>query len=112
MEVKEKDFPEIITLCGSTKFKKEYMETMRKLTLKGKIVIPVRVFAHSKSKPITKEEKKMLDELHLRKIDLSDTIYVINPGGYMGESTKKEIMYVRKNGKNIKFLCDKNARNN
>ncbi len=99
----EKEFPEIVTLCGSTKFKEEYLKVMKELTLEGKIVIPVGLWGHS-GDPITEEQKKMLDELHLRKIDLADSIFVINPGRYIGESTKKEIKYALNKSKIVKYL--------
>ncbi len=101
--VKEEKFPEIVTLCGSTKFKKEYLEVMKKLTLEGKIVIPVGLWAQS-GDTITEEQKRMLDLLHLRKIDLSDSIFVINVNGYSGESTKREIEYAQTKGKKIMYL--------
>ena len=98
--------PEIITLCGSTKFKDKFMEVARKLTLKGKIVILPGVFGHADNEPITPEQKRMLDDLHLRKIDMSNSIYVINSNGYIGESTMKEIEYAKKHEKKIMYHTD------
>ena len=46
----------------------------------------------------------MLDDMHLRKIDLADEIFVINVGGYIGESTRREIAYAEKIGKKINYL--------
>ena len=46
----------------------------------------------------------MIDDMHLRKIDLADEIFVINVGGYIGESTKWEIAYATKTGKKINYL--------
>lgn len=97
----------IITLCGSTKFKNEFLEMNEKLTLEGNVVISVSMFGHADNKfgnIITPDVKKLLDEVHLRKIDLSNEIFVINVGGYIGESTKKEIQYAKKTGKNIRYL--------
>lgn len=94
--------PEVITLCGSTKFKEQFLEVQRKLTLDRVIVLSCGLFAHADNELITEEQKKMLDELHFRKIDLSDGIYVIDVQGYVGESTRGEIGYARKNGK---FIC-------
>lgn len=48
--------------------------------------------------------KEMLDDMHKRKIDMADSIYVINVGGYIGESTKSEIEYVREHGKKINYF--------
>ena len=52
------------------------------------------------------EDKKILGELHYKRIDISDAIYVINVDGYIGESTKKEIEYAKKLGKEILYLED------
>ena len=38
--------------------------------------------------------------------DISDAIYVVNVNGYIGESTKKEIEYACKLGKEILYLED------
>ena len=46
----------------------------------------------------------MLDEMHLAKIDMADEIFVINPGGYIGSSTKREIAYASAKGKKINSL--------
>ena len=95
----------VITLCGSTKFKDAFMEAQKRLTLEGNIVISVGMFGHSGDDEVWKEgTKEMLDDMHKRKIDMADEIYVINVGGYIGESTKSEIEYARKNGKGVQFL--------
>jgi len=52
---------------------------------------------------ITNEQKTALDALHLRRIDLADRVLVVNPGGYIGESTSREIAYARATGKPISF---------
>ncbi|MCH7567837.1 MAG: hypothetical protein IIA87_00275 [Nanoarchaeota archaeon] len=94
---------EIITLCGSTRFKEEFMNVMRRLTLEGKIVIPPGVFGHSDNERISDEEKRKLDELHLRKIDISDSIFVVDVNGYVGDSTRREVDYAKENSKGIYF---------
>ena len=95
----------VITLCGSTKFKDAFMEAQKRLTLEGNIVISVGMFGHSGDDEVwTEGTKAMLDDMHKRKIDMADVIYVINVGGYIGESTKSEIEYARKNGKEVQFL--------
>lgn len=38
---------QVVTLCGSTRFKKEFMEVQKQLTLEGNIVISVGLFGHS-----------------------------------------------------------------
>lgn len=102
----------VITLCGSTRFKDAYMEAQKRLTLEGNIVISVGLFGHSGDSEVWEnmdegtltETKKMLDDMHKRKIDMSDEIYVINVGGYIGESTRSEIAYAEKTGKTVKYL--------
>ncbi len=95
----------VITLCGSTKFKDAFMEAQKRPTLEGNIVISVGMFGHSGDDEVwTEGTKAMLDDMHKRKIDMADEIYVINVGGYIGESTKSEIEYARKNGKGVQFL--------
>ena len=93
----------IITLCGSIKFKEEFMKVQEELTLKGNIVFTPNFFNNLKDE-INMETKKMLDEMHRQKIDMSDEIYVINLGGYIGESTKSEIEYAKAKGKKISYL--------
>ena len=95
----------IVTLCGSTRFKEQYMEVQKRLTLDGCIVISVGLFGHSGDEEVCKPGvKEMLDDMHLRKIDLADEIFVINVGGYIGESTRREIAYAEKMGKKVNYL--------
>ena len=102
----------VITLCGSTKFKDAFLKAQKDLTLKGNIVISVGLFGHSGDSEVwdnmdegtLTKTKKMLDDMHKRKIDMSDEIFVINVDGYIGESTKSEIEYAKKTGKKIKYL--------
>jgi len=96
--------PKIVTLCGSTRFKEEFIEANKTETLKGHIVISVGLFGHHEGLDMGGETKKMLDELHLRKIDLSSEILVINVDDYIGDSTKKEIKYAERNGKKVRYL--------
>ena len=95
----------IITLCGSTRFKDEFLAAQKRLTLEGNIVISVGLFGHSGDDEVwTESTKPMLDDMHLRKIDLADEIFVINVGGYIGESTRREIDYATKTGRKITYL--------
>jgi NAD(P)H-nitrite reductase large subunit len=95
----------IITLCGSTKFKDEFIAVQKRLTLEGNIVISVGLFGHSGDDEVwTESTKEMLDDMHKRKIDLADEIFVINVGGYLGNSTKSEIEYALITGKAIRYL--------
>jgi hypothetical protein len=95
----------IITLCGSTKFKKEFITEQKRLTLEGNIVISVGLFGHSGDSEVWSETTKpMLDDMHKRKIDLADEIFVINVGGYIGSSTRSEIEYAEDTNKPVVYL--------
>ena len=95
----------VITLCGSTRFKEQFLEAQKRLTLEGNIVISVGLFGHSGDDEVwTEGTKEMLDDMHKRKIDMADAIYVINVGGYIGSSTRSEIEYAREQGKTIFYL--------
>lgn len=81
------------------------METQKRLTLDGCIVISVGLFGHSGDDDVWKPGvKEMLDDMHLCKIDMADEIFVINVGGYIGESTKREIAYAEQKGKKVNYL--------
>ena len=102
----------VVTLCGSTRFKNEFIEAQKRLTLEGNIVISVGLFGHSGDQEVQEnmdegtltKTKEMLDEMHKRNIDMADSIYVINVGGYIGDSTKSEIEYAKAHGKAIHYL--------
>ncbi len=95
----------VITLCGSTRFKDDFIEQQKRLTLEGNIVISVGLFGHSGDNEVrTQNTKQMLDDMHKRKIDMADEIFVINKNGYVGESTKSEIEYALKTGKKVNYM--------
>ena len=102
----------VVTLCGSTRFKDEFMKVQKDLTLKGYIVISVGLFGHAGDSEVWEnmdegtltKTKEMLDDMHKRKIDMADEIFVINKNGYIGSSTLSEIEYAKKTGKIIKYL--------
>ncbi|MEW8993700.1 hypothetical protein [Clostridium sp.] len=97
----------VVTLCGSTKFKNDFIKAQKELTLQGKIVISVGLFGHADGEfgtIITEEVKIMLDDIHKRKIDMADGIFVINKNGYIGSSTRNEIEYAKQHGKEIVYL--------
>ena len=102
----------VVTLCGSTRFKDAFYEVQKQLTLAGNIVISVGLFGHSDDEEVwdgmdegtLSKTKEMLDDMHKRKIDMVDSIYVINVGGYIGESTKSEIEYAKAHGKKVEYL--------
>lgn len=95
----------VITLCGSTRFKDAFLQEQKRLTLEGNIVISVGLFGHSGDEEVwTEGTKAMLDDMHKRKIDMADEIFVINVGGYIGESTRDEIAYAKSQGIAVRYL--------
>ena len=102
----------VITLCGGTRFKDAFMETQKRLTLDGNIVISVGLFGHSGDIEVwdgmdegtLSKTKEMLDDMHKRKIDMADEIFVINVGGYIGDSTRSEIEYAEMHDKKVRYL--------
>ena len=102
----------VVTLCGSTRFKEQFMNVQKELTLKGYIVISVGLFGHSGDSEVWENmdegtlttTKEMLDDMHKRKIDMADEIFVINVNGYIGDSTKSEIEYAQRTGKIVNYL--------
>ena len=94
----------VITLCGSTRFKDEFLKVQKELTLKGNIVISVGLFGHSGDSEVWEN----MDEGTLTKTkDMADEIFVINVGGYIGDSTKSEIEYAKAHGKKVNYLESK-----
>ena len=105
------DRPKIICLCGSTRFTEQMLVKQWELTKQGFIVLswcalPESYFRGEDKTHIGDQEgvKEIMDEVHLRKIDLADEVFVINANGYIGESTSREIDHAMKSGKPIKYL--------
>jgi hypothetical protein len=106
--------PVVTTLCGSTRFPDAFALANMHLSLQGRIVIGLGMFGHADEPRgalfLTSDgdestpEKRGLDELHFRKIDLSDGIYVVNVGGYVGASTQREIDYAQQHGKTVEWM--------
>lgn len=101
--------PEIVCLCGSTRFYDEFQQANYDLTMKGLIVLSVGFYPHAKhghgeGVGHDSAEKLALDNLHKRKIDLADWVYVLNVGGYIGESTRSEIEYAEKIDRPVRYL--------
>lgn len=101
-----------ITLCGSTRFKSKFEEMQLKLGMAGHIVYSLNGFGREASdvgKPddfplFTDHDKVKLDLVHLAKIEESDAVLILNVGGYVGESTKRELMWAELRNKEIFFL--------
>lgn len=93
----------VVTLCGSVRFWDKIQEMNEKLELENQYVV-IGITPHVMSRDFTEYEEDLLDELHRIKIDLSDAIFVVNVGGYIGKSTKAEIEYAKEKGKEILYL--------
>ncbi|WP_150460257.1 hypothetical protein [Nesterenkonia ebinurensis] len=93
------DRPEIVCICGSIRFADQMLAANRDLSLVGAIVLA----PGEADEGIAEQQKRVLGALHLRKIDLADRVLVVNPGGYIGESTGREIAYAKTAGKPVSF---------
>ena len=102
--------PKIICLCGSTRFTELMLVKQWELTKQGFIVLswcalPDSYFQGDKAHIGDQEGvKEIVDEVHMRKIDLADEVHILNIDGYIGESTRNELNYAKKQGKIIKFI--------
>ena len=98
----------VVCLCGSTQFWKEFQEANYRETMAGRIVLSVGFYPHSsehhESTGCTPEEKEALDELHFDKIEMADEVLILNVGGYVGYSTRREVLHAAKLDKIIRWL--------
>lgn len=98
-----REYP-VVTICGSMRFRAEMDEAAQHLSRSGFIVLmPFVTFAPDEQ--LSGPDKAMLDHMHRAKIDMSGSIHVVNPGGYVGESTRGEIAYAASRGKGISALA-------
>ena len=93
--------PKIVCLCGSLRFTKEFATERRRLTLDLAIVLAPEATEASERDP---SAVRALGELHLRRIDLADEVRIVNPGGYIGDATRREIAYADEMGKRVTYL--------
>jgi hypothetical protein len=96
--------PKIVCLCGSCRFKDAFITALERETDAGNIVLTVGRFILQYEQDLDSDLKAKLDELHLRKIDLADEVLILNVGGYIGDSTRREFEYARAHGKVVRFL--------
>lgn len=103
--------PTIVCLCGSTRFSAAFQKANFDETLAGNIVLTIGCDMHSDAELFAdKTESELvkikynLDKLHFRKIEYANEVLILNVGGYIGESTQRELEYARALGKRIRFL--------
>src|SRR3954453_16627685 len=99
----------VITLCGSTKFEAEFEEANQRLTMEGCVVISLGMFGLPDLPDYdwtadSSDLKGRLGGVHFQKIRMADEVYVVDPGGYVGESTRREIAYAKSLGKPVRYL--------
>lgn len=93
----------VITLCGSTKFKRQFEQVNAYLTLKGNIVISLAFFEQSEGMELTTEQAELLGDLHLKKLICPMKSLSLMSKVILGSSTKKEIEYAERNGKTVRY---------
>lgn len=98
----------VITLCGSTRFEAEFSEVNRRLTMDGCVVISLGMFSlpdlADYDGTACSDLKGRLGALHFQKIRMADEVYIVDPGGYVGESTRREISYAESLDKPVRYL--------
>jgi len=100
----------IVCLCGSTRFREAFLAANYRESRDGKIVLTVGCFTHSPEQAegetlgFTEEQKCRADVLHFDKIELADEVLILNVGGYIGESTRRELNHAIAQGKRVRFL--------
>lgn len=97
-----KKYP-VLTLCGSTRFQKEFIDAQELYTKKGYIVLSPMAF-NIRAYHDNETFMQMFHEMHLQKIDMADEILVVNPDNYIGEHTKQEIAYAIQQNKKVHYL--------
>ena len=103
------DDAKVVTLCGSTRFEAEFAEVNQRLTLDGCVVLSLGMF-HLPDLPgydwttDPSDLKGRLGGVHFQKIRMADEVYVVDPGGYLGESTRREIVYAESLGTPVRYL--------
>jgi len=101
--------PKIVCVCGSTRFTREMMILVWEYAKQGIIavgwcVLPDGYFPEASHGAKAEGVKRELDELHKRKIDMSDEVHVLNVGGYVGESTTDEVAYAYATRKPVRWF--------
>lgn len=98
--------PTIVCLCGSSRFKDEFEQAATAETLAGRIVLSLGIFSEATAITLTAGQIELQRLLHRHRIDLADEIMIINPGGYVGESTAEEVAYARSQGKRVRWAFE------
>lgn len=96
--------PKVITVCGSLKFKEEIMKQSERLEFEGNCVLSVVYPTREDMSSYTEEQYELFGKMHKQRIAMSDAIFVVNVGGYIGESTRSEIEYAKKLNKEVLYL--------
>lgn len=112
--------PKIICICGSSRFADIAAVQSWEFSKQGIIVLSFEFLPEWYHLATGKKENghyaeqegvaHILDELHLRKIEMADEVFIINqpipghPHGYIGERTKIEIGYAHRLGKPVRYM--------
>lgn len=96
--------PRIVAIIGSSRFKAAHLGIAQKVTLQGKIPLIAGFFHHVDCVPLTDDQKGMIDQLMLHKINMADEVFVVNVNGYIGKTTRQGIEHARQSDKPITFM--------
>ncbi len=104
----------VVCLCGSVRFKKEFLEAAQKLEFEGRIVVMPNVLSKAYGIQLTAEQRELLVDIHNQKLKMCDEVYVVDAPGdngepYIGDSTKTEIAYAQQLKKPIRYLSKEDS---
>lgn len=102
-KAKQYNLRKIVTMCGSIKYFDKMKENAKKLEIENQYAVLMPIY-YPLNHDLSEQDKNNLGEIHRRKIEISNSIFVVNIGGYIGNTTKSEIEYAKELGKEIMYL--------
>lgn len=94
----------IICLIGSCKYQSEFLSAARAFSLRGDVVLTPNVYTQPNGTGLVKSEQDLLHDLTMKKIEMSDFVFVVNPNNKMTDSVRKEIAHAESLGRLVSYL--------
>lgn len=97
------DIPHIVTLIGAPRFQSNFLSIAKAFSLEGQMVLTPHVYT-------TGDEtlkRSQIDELHqlaLKRIDMADVVFVVNPHNILSPEVRKEIEYAQSLGRTVRYM--------
>lgn len=95
----------VVTICGSFRFTDDMLMKKKELEREHDIVLmPNMYFSKEEIAEMDEWHIQILHEVHNRKMKISDYIFVVNPGGYIGKDTKREIDWAMEHNIPVEYM--------